>query len=269
MSRVTPAHPSDAGESNANLGGVEHTMPHAAADSDSPQESVNPSVATTSPQATLPTNASNTPATRLAKNNAATVRGRPNCIYTANQCIKLSLILRLFGVVVMVLAGTSCNPLTATPIPAAPAKTSVAASNVDPTAAATSPPVCANNRLTDGALHDAVDVISANGAATPVVEANVALDAALAASTASEVMEESAPTIHPGITVVHPTPDNSQDTAATHTMLIPPSAINPPGMVMRSKSRSLTPVLQSPMSLPVPQPPAESSSSKPKSTGSS
>jgi hypothetical protein len=70
-----------------------------------------------------------------------------------------------------------------TPIPMAPAKSSITASNVDPTTVATSPPVCANNRPTDGALHDAVDVISAHGAATPVVEANAALDAALAAST--------------------------------------------------------------------------------------
>jgi hypothetical protein len=235
-SRVTPAHPSDAGESNANFGGVERTMLHAAADSNSPQESVNPSAATTSPQATLPTNAGDTSATRLAENSAAT------------------------------------------PIPVAPAETLVAASNVDPTATATSPPVCANNRLTDGALSDATNVISANGATKLVMEANAALDATLAVpsaeighqvpSTVSDVMEESAPTVHPGITVVYPTPDNSQDTAATHTMLIPPGAINPAGMVTRSKSRSLTLVPQLPMSLPVPQLQAELSSSKPKSTGS-
>jgi hypothetical protein len=236
-SRETPAHHSDGGESNSNLGGVDRTMPQAAAVTESPQDPVIPPAATTSPNLTFPTNAGNTSAPRLADNSAATV------------------------------------------LPAATAEISVAATDVNPTAAATSPLVTPNVMPSDGAIRDAADVISADGAAKPLVEAPAALDANLAAPSAemghqvpptvSKVVEDSAPAVHPGITVVHPTPDNSQDTAATHTTLIPPGAINPAGMVTRSKSRSLTPVPQSPTSLPVPQSQAESSSSKPKSTGSS
>jgi uncharacterized protein with HEPN domain len=271
-SRTTPAHPSDAEGSNSNVDGVDHAMPQAAADTESRQDVVNHSAATaTSPQPTLPTVAADTTTTSTAENSAATTLPAATAathLPAATAATQLP-------------AATAATQLpaatAATQLPAATTDISIAANNVDP--AAIAPPVCANDLLSEGATCDAADVMSADCAAKLVVEAHAALDVVLAAVAAErgsevpsspQVVQDSAPAVHPGITVVHPTPDNSQDTAATHTTLIPPGAINAAGMQTRSRSRSFTPAPRSPTSLPVPQPQAESSSSsKPKSTGSS
>jgi hypothetical protein len=75
----------------------------------------------------------------------------------------------------------------------------------------------------------------------------------------------------PGVNLIEPTPENSQETAATHSTLIPPGTINAAGMRTRSQSRGNTPAPPSPAVLPLPDPvdPAVAGQSSGGSRGSS
>ena len=81
--------------------------------------------------------------------------------------------------------------------------------------------------------------------------ANAAAPPANAATALTNAAATIVPAAHPGVTVIHATPDNSQDRAATHSTLILPGAFNAAGMRTRSRSRSQMPA---PMPPPVPPP---------------
>jgi hypothetical protein len=120
------------------------------------------------------------------------------------------------------------------------------------------------------ALHAAAPPITSEGTTTIISPAENILHPGSADTPPASLTQPAAnttatpianTTATPGVNIIHPTPDNSQDTVQTHTTLIPPGAINAAGMRTRSRSRSHTPAPQSPTSLPVPDPEARAQSS--------
>ena len=90
-------------------------------------------------------------------------------------------------------------------------------------------PAASTNPSSQAATNvDEAAVTTANAAATPA-------DAAAAPANAAATI---VPPAHPGVSVIHPTPDNSQDIPEMPTTLIPPGAFNAAGMRTRSRSRS-------------------------------
>jgi hypothetical protein len=233
-------------------GGVDGTMPQDAAGTalrqdaagtELQQDAVPPSLPTTGPQPTFPASAGDISTTPLADDTAAPTTTAGTSIAAAN-------------------AGRS---------------------HAAPTTGATSSTLGANETVPQDPVDVPEDDSSAERAALAAPSAEIGHQSPPTAARhiatnqspgplsvpTADVVDAPTAIVHPGITVVHPTPDNSQDTAATHTTLVPPGPIKAAGMQTRSKSRSLTPVPQLPTSLPVPDPNPESSSSKPRSTGSS
>jgi hypothetical protein len=105
----------------------------------------------------------------------------------------------------------------------------------------------------------------------PAVQPAAEPGAAAAAQPDPIAAAASVPPLIPGVNLIEPTPENSQETAPTHSTLIPPGTINAAGMRTRSQSRGNTPAPTSPAVLPLPDPvdPAVAGQSSGSSRGSS